>query len=96
MIKNKRNRISNEVMFIITLIFVIALALVLLFRVIYPKLTLALESSARIEETRECIQWQKWSKEIRKDLFYLTPWQKEQCDAVGIKIDAPVKGKKED
>lgn len=84
--KNRRNRISNGVLFIITLIFVA----VLMFWIIYPKLTSAIESSLKTEEARECLRWQKWSKEIRKDLFYLTPWQKEQCDAVGIKIDAPI------
>jgi hypothetical protein len=55
-------------------------------------LSLLMSSALKEEERRECLQWEQWSKEIRKDVFYLTPWQKEQCDAVGIEIDAPVKG----
>jgi hypothetical protein len=64
--------------------------------VVLSLLTSILDSALKKEEKRECLQWQKWSRESRKDLFYLTPWQKEQCDAVGIKIDAPVKGGNDD
>ena len=67
---------------------------VLTFWLVYPKITSALESVMKKEETRECFQWEKWSKEA-KEVFYLTSWQKEQCDAMGIKIDAPVIGKGE-
>ena len=41
------------------------------------------------EERLECLQWKEWSKEIKR--YYLTSWQKEQCDNRGININAPVK-----
>ena len=41
------------------------------------------------EEKRECLQWQGYAKESQ--IFYLTSWQKKQCDRWGIKIDAPMK-----
>ena len=80
-VRNKR-RFSNIVAFLIILVATLAL-----WTILYPILTSAIEK----EEKRECIQWQKWSKE--REIFWLTPWQKEQCDAAGIKIDAPAIGK---
>ncbi len=41
------------------------------------------------EEKRECLQWQQQASE-RKNYFLLS-WQKEQCDSLGVKINAPVK-----
>lgn len=41
------------------------------------------------EEKRECLQWREWSKEIKD--YYLVSWQKEQCDSLGININAPIK-----
>ena len=39
-------------------------------------------------ERYECLKWQKEAKEYPG--YYLTHWQKGQCDARGIEIDAPV------
>ena len=50
----------------------------------------AFMSGLEKEERYECYKWQRWSQELR--VFYLTPWQKAQCDHYGIKIDAPVRG----
>ena len=80
-------RFSDKIIVFIVALVITLLVTALTFWVLYPNITSALEKTER----DECIKWQKWSKEIRKDLFYLTPWQKEQCDAVGIKIDALVK-----
>ena len=41
-------------------------------------------------EKQECYQWQKEAKEIRKEIYYLVGWQKEQCDHYGITINARV------
>jgi hypothetical protein len=49
------------------------------------------EDGLKKEELRECALWSKWAQE-RPGVFYLTPGQKRQCDALGIKINAPVKG----
>ncbi len=46
------------------------------------------------EERNECMKWKKWSQELRSDIFFLAPWQKEQCDSIGIKIDAPIRSEK--
>ncbi len=81
--RNKR-RFSDVIIFFITLVTVPVMFWMIL------ETTSALESAAQKEERNECIQWQKQAKEI--NVFYLTPWQKEQCDVVGVKIDAPVKG----
>lgn len=43
------------------------------------------------KDKNDCLKWQLWSKEIRKDIFFLSPDQKRQCDSVGIKIDAPIR-----
>ena len=39
-------------------------------------------------ETAECLKWQ--NDAIGRPLYYITTWQKEQCDAHGIQISAPV------
>ncbi len=41
------------------------------------------------EEKRECLQWQQQASE--RENFFLLSWQKEQCDSLGVKINAPVK-----
>lgn len=44
---------------------------------------------AVIESDRnDCLGWQKDAKQY--PLFYITSWQKQQCDYFGIDIDAPV------
>jgi len=40
-------------------------------------------------EIAECKTWKIYSKEYKG--FYLTDWQKKQCDNYGIIINAPVK-----
>lgn len=40
------------------------------------------------EEKVSCHKWQTQATEYPD--FYLTEWQKEQCDAHGIEINAPV------
>lgn len=39
-------------------------------------------------EVVECMAWRQQAKEYRS--FYLVLWQKEQCDAHGIAIAAPI------
>jgi len=38
------------------------------------------------DEQRECYQWQSEARDIRG--YYLTAWQKEQCDHWKIRIEA--------
>lgn len=40
-------------------------------------------------EVAECLEWQQWADEYQG--FYLTEWQKAQCDHYEITIDAPVR-----
>lgn len=40
-------------------------------------------------ETATCIKWQEQASEYPG--FYLTQWQKQQCDYHGITIEAPVR-----
>jgi 3D (Asp-Asp-Asp) domain-containing protein len=42
------------------------------------------------QEEYECQKWQQWAKDY--PLFYLTRWQADQCEAHGIKVEAPVLG----
>ncbi len=48
-------------------------------------------------EINECVEWQKQAEEYqavfggtKKELFYLTKWQADQCQAHGIIINAPI------
>lgn len=43
------------------------------------------------EQRRECLKLNRQAEES-SSVFYLTPNQKEICDALSIKINAPVKG----
>ena len=52
----------------------------------------AAKSGLAKDEKNDCLKWQRLSHELRPGLFYLTPWQKEQCDYWGVKIDVLVKG----
>lgn len=38
----------------------------------------------------DCLEWQNQAEQYPK--FFLTHWQKEQCDDVGVTINAPVHG----
>ena len=40
------------------------------------------------EEQVSCHKWQEHAEQFAG--FYLTQWQKDQCDAHGIEINAPV------
>lgn len=40
-------------------------------------------------EKSECLKWQNEAKDIKG--FYLTEWQKSQCDAHGVSVAAPVR-----
>lgn len=42
------------------------------------------------EEKYECQTWQKYAQESPR-VFQPSAWQKKQCEAHGIKIDAPAK-----
>ena len=84
----KVNDIDEETMmggFVKIFLYVTALALMIIL------LAPAFEKALEKEEKRECLQLQKLSQE-RRDVFFLTPDQKEQCDIHGIKINALVKG----
>ncbi len=50
-----------------------------------------LESALKKDEERQCIQLKEQAQERRKDLFFLTPQEKAQCDRIGITINAQVK-----
>lgn len=41
------------------------------------------------QEESECMKWQQQADAYPG--FFLAQWQKDQCDAHGIKISAPVK-----
>lgn len=41
------------------------------------------------QEKVECLQWQAQAKELSG--YWITNWQKNQCDYRGITIDAPVR-----
>jgi hypothetical protein len=47
-------------------------------------------------EIGECEKWSDWEKVYpewnaeRQTGYYVTKWQKEQCDAVGVELDAHV------
>lgn len=49
-----------------------------------------LEYSIDKQIKSECIEFKRWTKEIRRDVFYITPTQKEICDSVGVKINARI------
>ena len=80
-------RANEKEDFDIVKFFLYAAALALMLVLLVPAFEKALEK----EEKRECLQLQKLSQE-RRDVFFLTPDQKEQCDIHGIKINALVKG----
>jgi len=42
------------------------------------------EQGLQRHERAECLQWQKEAQSI--DNYYLTDWQKEQCETVGVDI----------
>jgi len=46
------------------------------------------EYGVRAGETNECRQWAREAKEYPG--YYITGWQKMQCEARGIKVDARV------
>lgn len=45
--------------------------------------------AANTAEKNECRQWAEQAATLKA--FYITSWQKDQCDAWHIKINAPVK-----
>ena len=47
-----------------------------------------LESRLQLGEKAECNKWVRYSEEYSD--FYLTEWQREQCDTVGVEINVPV------
>ncbi|MCL5004585.1 MAG: hypothetical protein M1170_01415 [Patescibacteria group bacterium] len=53
----------------------------------------ALPDGIEKHQRNQCLQW-RVDAETRKAVFYLTPIQKEQCDALKIEINAPVKKEK--
>ena len=81
-------RANEKEDFDIVKFFLYAAALALMIVLLVP----AFEKALKKEEKRECLQLQKLSQELRSDLFFLTLEQKKQCNAHGVKINAPVKG----
>lgn len=65
-----------------------ALVLIMAVGVIFLTALLFMGKGFDGQEKFECYQWQNQSKNY--DNFYLTKWQKEQCDHWSIQIDAPV------
>lgn len=51
--------------------------------------SMVLVTGSNREERMECEFWQSQAKQYPS--YYLTHWQKEQCDHDGIAIDVPVK-----
>lgn len=43
---------------------------------------------ANSSEIAECKQWQEYAAKYQG--FYLVNWQKEQCEAQGVEVNAPV------
>lgn len=64
----------------LTLSFVVAVLLVLL--------AICFLYGTNKQEVADCQTWQKQSKEFAG--FYITKWQKAQCDAHNITLTAPV------
>lgn len=64
----------------LTLSFVVAVLLVLL--------AIAFLYGINKQEVVDCLTWQQHSQELPK--FYITQWQKAQCDAHHITVTAPV------
>lgn len=81
-----RRILYDKVIVFFVVAFVMLVSVAALWIVSYPILISAIER----EEKSECVRWQQQAKEI--EIFWLTPWQKEQCDTMGIEINAPVKG----
>ena len=76
---NKNNTIVNiakTTIYILVAFFVGAIVIVGI-----SKATLQMEED-------ECMKWQQYAKEYPS--FYLTSWQKEQCDRHHIDIDARI------
>ena len=73
-----------------TIISIIILIIILIFGIII------LNKAVSKQEKVECLKWQNESKELEpynaynKTGYYLLKWQKDQCDARGIEISAPV------
>lgn len=50
----------------------------------------ALNTSVSRSEVVDCLKWQSYAEAYPN--FWLTQWQKEQCDAHNITVNAPVNG----
>lgn len=64
------------------IIILTVIALIVLF---FGALVVGLDRQAKAD----CETWRNQAEEY--EAFYLTKWQKEQCDAVGVEVNAPVK-----
>ncbi len=80
--KKRGGKMKKILKIILSTIIIIAL-LIIFFK--------AAEGGLEKMERIECLRWQETAKTIPG--FWLTPWQKAQCDHWGIEINAPVRGK---
>ena len=55
-------------------------SILLLFAVAFPFFLAAVDRQAE----HECLQWQEQAKEYQD--FYLSDWQKKQCESVGVQV----------
>jgi len=62
----------------------VSLAFLLLKFAIVPFLSYVVDANAEVE----CLKLQSYSEDYAS--FYLTEWEAEMCDSIGIEIDAPV------
>lgn len=72
-----KNEILKFLVFLVILIFVVANLVMMLY--------IGLDKNEKVE----CRKWQKYSVEYPG--FYLTQWQKTQCDSHQIFINSPIK-----
>lgn len=63
---------------------IITLAVVALIVLFFYAVGTGLDRQAKAD----CYTWKNQSEQFPG--FYLTQWQKDQCDAVGVEINAPV------
>lgn len=64
-------------------------AVVLVIGALFVIIFLFLQIGVSRTERTECSFWLENSKKYRD--YYLTQWQKDQCDSYGISVDAPVR-----
>ncbi len=87
MMKNMKKKQYANIITFITMYFIILPLLVLGF---FYMLIASFKVGAEKTAIHECLTWQQQSIELGEH-YYLLQWQVDQCEAVNIKINAPVK-----